>query len=434
MNDAKNLLNKLKETRDYKKDELAGMTEYDLSSDEAQTINNEIEDLDEIIKYYELLIEKLEKIKTDDPIKQEQINRQFELITNKLKSINDNSNYDITTLRSNDNQELERNIDSIIDNPEDTNSDTIQVEQTNANSEENNQPSEETSSEQVEREEDNPVVETTDSESTSEENEEEEERKPISSSEQAYVSIIDDRIRNVEKNIERLKKIEKYDLTGKTSARRIGYELELMELKEDKKNFDNRESLSAETEERISQIDQDHAELLERREEYKAQIEHLKEMKENLKGLRNKVKVQRDIKRLEIRLNQLRAGEIQMIEGQKSLMYPKYKADIHRQAQISKAEGKVDYIEEKIAVNDEMQQMLDDRYLGDRIQGVVTGIRGEFYQGQLDRASEVLEQMQQPDANVELLGQRRTTISQLYERMIRDRNENQNQETHELAA
>ena len=383
MDDAKSLFLKLKDKLQSKIDSLDQMA--DPSSDAANDLKEEIEELTVIVEYYDTIIKKLEAIKTNDPEKQKLIDEQWRAVADRIQFYNDSRVVESFTLGSTRNRQIATEIDKLEKMPE--------------------------------------KLDTKSEEDLKEEVEVQPEKK---SSDNAYIDMMNDRAVEVSRRIFKLRQREKRDFTGRTTAMIMGLDQELNQIRESIKNYDDRRVLDAETEKELAAIDSQHDELVEARQAYKEQIQELRELKSQLKGVRNRARINREEKKLNRRLKKLQASEVKMMKEQKSIMYPEYKVDLKRQALLSRVGGRIEYFEEKMAVNDELERMLDqEHHFGDGIRRKIYDIKGAHYQKRLAREQEVLEAMQKSDSIIEMRGARITTISNKYADRIRQNHEEQ---------
>lgn len=241
------------------------------------------------------------------------------------------------------------------------------------------------------------------------------EEKPLTSSQQAYKSILEDRIREVEEKLVRLEKLSKYDLTGHTATLIMGYRIELEKIKASTKNLDKREKLDKESEAKIAEIDKAQVALNEDQQALAEEKKSLEQQQKEVAGYWKKRRIARQIKRLERENLLMNVRRVEMREQQKAIMYPKQKVALKRQALISRQEGKVANIEENIEINNtDMEQMLAKDTLFSGIAAAHYDRVGNRYRKKLERSQAILEEMQRADTLKQIRGARRTVLSRQY--------------------
>ena len=241
------------------------------------------------------------------------------------------------------------------------------------------------------------------------------EEKPLTSSQQAYKSILEDRIREVEEKLVRLEKLSKYDLTGHTATLIMGYRIELEKIKASTKNLDKREKLDKESEAKIAEIDKAQVALNEDQQALAEEKKSLEQQQKEVTGYWKKRRIARQIKHLERESQLMNVRRVEMREQQKAIMYPKQKVALKRQALISRQEGKVANIVENIEINNtDMEQMLAKDTLFSGIAAAHYDRVGNRYRKKLERSQAILEEMQRADTLKQIRGARRTVLSRQY--------------------
>ena len=241
------------------------------------------------------------------------------------------------------------------------------------------------------------------------------EEKPLTSSQQAYKSILEDRIREVEEKLVRLEKLSKYDLTGHTATLIMGYRIELEKIKASTKNLDKREKLDKESEAKIAEIDKAQEALNEDQQALAEEKKSLEQQQKEVTGYWKKRRIARQIKHNERESQLMNVRRVEMREQQKAIMYPKQKVALKRQALISRQEGKVANIVENIEINNtDMEQMLAKDTLFSGIAAAHYDRVGNRYRKKLERSQAILEEMQKADTLKQIRGARRTVLSREY--------------------
>ena len=386
--EAKSLVGTLKAKLSALEDDLANIE--DPKSKEASLLEDQIEELKAVIKYFELAIAKLEKYVPKNSAETQEVEEIWADMIKNLKELNNSKD-----LKAKLSETTVKDIEDAID----------EMSNTSDNSSENEDDSEK---------------------------EEEEEKKPTKKSEEAYQSLVEDRKKAIlgikSKRLERLKKRTRHDITGRKSVALMGYNIELKELDDMKKLFDSREKLSPEAEERLAELDKVSAANAEKIAAYKEQIERLKAMRSELVSARNAHKIDREIKRLNTNIKLLHVKDVGILNVQKAIMYPTYKVELMKQALLSRQRGKVQYYEEKQAVNEELQRMLDSDSIIDSVKKSIYEIKGAHYQKNIEKSEAILEDMKKTDSLKEMHGARIRGMTNGYLDIIREKREKRRQE------
>ena len=212
-------------------------------------------------------------------------------------------------------------------------------------------------------------------------------------SDAAYKSIYGDRIKEIKQELKSLEKMEKYDLTNTTAKRMANLKAELKFLEDEQSNLFNREIEDAEVKEKLSELDEQHNKNVDRKKTLEEQKKQLEEMKSTLASRRNRNKVSREIKRIDKRLAELKAKDVQLLNNQKAIMYPIHKANLKRQRILAKAQGKINYYTEKKKVNDSLMVGLDENKIFDRFKANIYESRSEKYRQKIAHAEAVLAEL-----------------------------------------
>ena len=212
-------------------------------------------------------------------------------------------------------------------------------------------------------------------------------------SDAAYKSIYGDRIKEIKQELKSLEKMEKYDLTNTTAKRMANLKAELKFLEDEQSNLFNRETEDAEVKEKLSELDEQHNKNVDRKKTLEEQKKQLEEMKSTLASRRNRNKVSREIKRIDKRLAELKAKDVQLLNNQKAIMYPIHKANLKRQRILAKAQGKINYYTEKKKVNDSLMVGLDENKIFDRFKANIYESRSEKYRQKIAHAEAVLSEL-----------------------------------------
>ena len=389
--EARKLINDLKAKVRGMEDNLASFA--DPKSDEAVALEEQIKELKTVIKFFETITTKLDNTVPKNDAEIHEIEDLWKEIVGQLREYND-SGLLKTKLSDTKVSELEELIEELSDVS------NLNEEKTNKEEEKKEQ-----------------VVSTQPVQNSS--------PQPLRNVDKAYMGIFSDREKKINEKIAKLKQRELHDITGHTTTLIMGYQIELKELAKQKQDYLNRETLDPETEERLSALESKHDDIAARQAELRAKISELQALRSQLVGARGKRKIDKKVEKFQKEINRLNIKDVKLIKQQKSIMYPKYKADLKRQSLLSTAAGRVQNYEEKQAVNDELMSMLDENSIIDNIKKSIYEIKGAHYCKKIERSRAILEEMQKSSSIIRMRGARLRVMSNSYADRIRENNEKQ---------
>lgn len=416
LKDARVLLIKFGETLADLRNSIDELSDEEKNTEEAQQLIEKEREITELFEYYRTRLDTLDRIDLNDKEAVVKAGVELDIIFNQLKAANEIDNYEYDAAKAK--SDIKEAVDKAkVEEPEKDNAEDKEKDSTDAKDKKQeiiDKLAGESDAPETENENNNAENQTTnDGNEANAEPEPEDLSVPRSSSEEAYKSLLENRIDEIKAKIARLEKLEKYDLTGHTATQIIGFKIELKKIEEAAKNVRNRQVLDEESETKIAKIDQARVELDAKEESYNEEIERLKAQKEQVTGRLKKRKIAKQIKDYERKISLLHVSKIEMRDKQKAIMYPKQKVEFKRQRLISKEEGKIVDLEEKISINDtELQSMLDSDSAINGIRANHYDSKGNRYRRKLERSQRILEAMQNAPTPAKMRAARRMVISQ----------------------
>ena len=285
-------------------------------------------------------------------------------------------------------------------------------EETIASPEEHPEEEEETitSSEEHPEEEEETIT-------NSKEQPEEEEKR---SSDIVYHNMILERIKKVQDKIALLHQKENGLLKQHIYKEIKGYESELEKLEELAK--ETRMEFREDKEDKLERLDQRYKKNQERIKDYEDKIKELKELREQLLTTRKKIKVDKNMVKLIDKIEKLKKSNITCQNRQRRTMMPKVTYENIKRRLLSSEEGVVraysDEIEDNKKYQEEMKRITGKENFFGNIKSKYYDKLGIYYKKKLEKASFILEEMQDKDTIVEVLGARVTSLpKRLIERL-----------------
>ncbi|MBQ3297931.1 MAG: hypothetical protein IJG97_03905 [Bacilli bacterium] len=407
MFEAKSLLDKLNEKcaeMQEQYDQMESTNSYD-----AKVLKSDIDAMNEAIKNYEKLLKEVEKLKRDTEYDKGIYDEYMNEILEHLKYDNENGIVSEKGIKSIDKMLAER--EEVIEEAV-KGSDGVQKTETDdeKGDSKNNPQAEETEEEKKKKE---AAAAGGISGKTVEE------KKPLKGSDNEYIAIMQDRINKIDKKLDKLRKREKYDLTGRTTEAIKGFEIEINALKEQINNPQGRTKLSAEVEEKLEEMDAKHSKNVDQINQYEQEIAELKRIRNTLtsrKDLRENKKI---LKKLQAKNIELKISDKSLTDQEGHMMQPGYKDEMKGRSKTSKQAGIISSNEDSLAVNEELRSMLNPDKLVDRIQDKIYDIQGSRYRKRIEKAQKRLEELQSENNKNTVTGVRIMTVTKDYLDKIR---------------
>ncbi len=409
MFEAKSLLDKLNEKcaeMQEQYDQMESTNSYD-----AKVLKSDIDAMNEAIKNYEKLLKEVEKLKRDTEYDKGIYDEYMNEILEHLKYDNENGIVSEKEIKSIEKMLAELERKEVIEEAV-KGSDGVQKTETDDEKDDskNNPHAEETEEEKKKKE---VAAAGGISGKTAEE------KKPLKGSDNEYIAIMQDRINKIDKKLDKLRKREKYDLTGRTTEAIKGFEIEINALKEQINNPQGRTKLSAEVEEKLEEMDAKHSKNVDQINQYEQEIAELKRIRNTLtsrKDLRENKKI---LKKLQAKNIELKISDKSLTDQEGHMMQPGYKDEMKGRSKTSKQAGIISSNEDSLAVNEELRSMLNPDKLVDRIQDKIYDIQGSRYRKRIEKAQKRLEELQSENNKNTVTGVRIMTVTKDYLDKIR---------------
>lgn len=414
MFEAKSLLDKLNEKcaeMQEQYDQMESTNSYD-----AKVLKSDIDAMNEAIKNYEKLLKEVEKLKRDTEYDKGIYDEYMNEILEHLKYDNENGIVSEKGIKSIDKMLAER--EEVIEEAV-KGSDSVQKTE-NADTKDDNENEKAASK-------NNPQAEETEEEKKKKEaaaaggisGKTVEEKKPLKGSDNEYIAIMQDRINKIDKKLDKLRKREKYDLTGRTTEAIKGFEIEINALKEQINNPHGRTKLSAEVEGKLEEMDARHSKNVDQINQYEQEIAELKRIRNTLTSRKDLRENKKLLKKSQAKNVELKISDKSLTDQEGHMMQPGYKDEMKGRSKTSKQAGIISSNEDSLAVNEELRSMLNPDKLVDRIQDKIYDIQGSRYRKRIEKAQKRLEELQSENNKNTVTGVRIMTVTKDYLDKIR---------------
>ena len=137
-----------------------------------------------------------------------------------------------------------------------------------------------------------------------------------------------DRINKIDKKLDKLRKREKYDLTGRTTEAIKGFEIEINALKEQINNPQGRTKLSAEVEGKLEEMDAKHSKNVDQINQYEQEIAELKRIRNTLTSRKDLRENKKLLKKLQAKNVELKISDKSLTDQEGHMMQPGYKDEM----------------------------------------------------------------------------------------------------------
>lgn len=231
-----------------------------------------------------------------------------------------------------------------------------------------------------------------------------------------YKAILEDRQKKIQRKIKELKRKEKGIFGSRNSITIKGLEKEAEEIKKLIENYEDRVILSDTAESGLAGLNNMRSKRETKKSEYQDKINELKEIRAKLETAKSRRDVDKKIDRYNKKMKALQKSDVRFGKVQRTLMYPKTKYELKKINMMARAEGRVDYYENRIKDNEELKAMFKDNLI-DTLKERVYDLKGLYYRKCLARSKAILADMQDKDSIVSYVGARVTSIGKgrLYE-------------------
>lgn len=234
----------------------------------------------------------------------------------------------------------------------------------------------------------------------------------MNSSDLAYKKILEERVKDIDSEIEKLRKRDDslFALHSQIENRISGLQVEREKLNEEIKNFTSREGLSDRTEDRLSAINDRYEARNDKQQEIQKRIDELKAIKSTVQGKHANKVLDRRIQRLEDKVNSLKSKKGHLVNIQRRIMYPKYRYMLKKQRKISLQEGKIaNYQSMKNDVS-ALRSSLNEQSIFSPIANKIYERREAKYQRKIEKANEMINKIQNREAHAHYSGARRINL------------------------
>jgi len=233
----------------------------------------------------------------------------------------------------------------------------------------------------------------------------------MNSSDIAYKKILEERVKDINESITKLKKSDEkvFALHTQIESKIRGLQIESEKLKKELEEYSKRDELGIDRENIISYYDNKFERKSEKQEEYRKRIDDLKELKKDVVGVYANKTIDRKIKKLQDRIDDLKKSKGRIVNTQRRIMYPKYRYNLRKQRRISLQEGKINNYEVLLHNNEVMKKAIDEKSIFSSIEKRLYDRRSARYERKIEKEREVLKIMKEKDTKV--LGARTISIN-----------------------
>ena len=234
----------------------------------------------------------------------------------------------------------------------------------------------------------------------------------MNSSDLAYKKILEDRMKNINESISKLRKSDEkvFAMHTQIESKIQGLQIEYNKIKKELDEYSEREKLGTTRENAISYFENKYEKKNQKQEEYQERLDELRELKKNVSGYHANKVLDRKIKNLEEKIKDMKQKKVSIVKSQRRIMYPKYKKELKKQRRISLQEGKIQNYESKLKDNEYLRQTINEKSIFAPIANIVYDIKEAKYKRKINRYNEVLNKMQNSGKTSKVLGARVTTI------------------------
>ena len=234
----------------------------------------------------------------------------------------------------------------------------------------------------------------------------------MSSSDLAYKSILEDRVKDIDLEIEKLKKRDNSFLALHTQiANRIkGLQVEREKITDEIKHYVSRDGLSERTEGVVSRFNERYERNAKQQEEFQKRVDELKSAKSLVEGKHANKVLGRRIQKLEDKVNRLKNKNVRLVNAQRKIIFPKYRSTLKKQRDISLQEGKAKNYESIIRDTEALKSSLSEKSIFTPIMSKIYDRREAKYQRKIERATEMINKIQNRESKAHVSGARRACL------------------------
>lgn len=226
----------------------------------------------------------------------------------------------------------------------------------------------------------------------------------MNSSDSEYKKIVEERIKSINEEIEKLKN-RRIAIFRDIDAEIKGLEVEREDLR--KKLNEPREKLPNENIELfLSSTDTRYKNNIKTQKTYQEQINYLNKLKSDLESKRQRAKIDRKIGRINQKIEKLKSKNIKLGKQQRIMMYPKYKRELIKNGLLRRQEGRIEYNKSMIKDNETLANSMNTEKISGLIGKIVYDRRAERYRKRAERSKALLEEMKTHNTIIGIRGSR----------------------------
>lgn len=247
----------------------------------------------------------------------------------------------------------------------------------------------------------------------------------MNNSDRVYQEMIQKSMKSISAEINKLERQNRglRAATDNMTVKIDGLKLQLQELNQELKNYEERITLSEHKENKLDKTDAKVAEIIAKEESHVQKIRDLENMKKSLHTTRAVRKVNKQIVKQQEIIKRLQKKNARIDLRQKVIMMPKYYRVKKRSQLLNKQQAKVNLATANIHDVEMMKSMLDpENKIMDNLKSVIYDIKGAYYQKKLNHAQDVLETMQHSKSNIAIRGANAITLSKKTVNKLRKNN------------
>lgn len=247
----------------------------------------------------------------------------------------------------------------------------------------------------------------------------------MNNSDRVYQEMIQKSMKSISAEINKLERQNRglRAATDNMTVKIDGLKLQLQELNQELKNYEERITLSERKENKLDKTDAKVAEIIAKEESHVQKIRDLENMKKSLHTTRAVRKVNKQIVKQQEIIKRLQKKNARIDLRQKVIMMPKYYRVKKRSQLLNKQQAKVNLATANIHDVEMMKSMLDpENKIMDNLKSVIYDIKGAYYQKKLNHAQDVLETMQHSKSNIAIRGANAITLSKKTVNKLRKNN------------
>ena len=227
----------------------------------------------------------------------------------------------------------------------------------------------------------------------------------------AYKEVLEERIKDINLEIEKLRKRDDslFALHTQIANRIKGLQIEREKLTEEIKHNAVRDILSEGKESAVSKNDEMYKKNEKQQEDLKKRIDELKDAKSHVEGKHANKVLDRKIRRLENKINLLKDKNVILVKRQRKIIFPKSRKILKKQREISLQEGKIKNYVAMVNDNNVLKGTLSESGF-DSIKGYIYDRKINRYNRKIEKANEIINKIQNRESSAHVSGARRVYV------------------------